>query len=322
MDSAEVRWKLAVAIVSIPPEALRDETARDSRSAEHHREWCLRLEMGDILLFPETPLRIPAEDVAFLLGQQQTGSTLHKNVAYRPGKDVLTGLDAKSMSPVAVERLHSILRAYSQGATEFLRGFLAPYQARWELDYASFRPVEEQGRDLPLHRRNDLLHTDAFPTRPTHGARILRFFSNVHPTRTRDWITSEPFAGIVGSFAPRQLSLPHPKNIAAQALSSLGQALGLSRILPSIKRSPYDDFMLRFHNFLKENSDYQASCSKVHTRFPPGSSWMVYTDTVPHAVLAGQFALEQTFLVPAEAQLDPSSSPVAILERMTGTRLR
>ena len=30
----------------------------------------------------------------------------------------------------------------------------------------SYRPAEdeEQGRDLPLHKRNDLLHVDAFPS--------------------------------------------------------------------------------------------------------------------------------------------------------------
>lgn len=311
-----------MAIVSIPPDALRDEITRDSRSTEQHREWCLRLEAGDILYFPESPLKIPAEDVAFLLGQHQTTSVLHKNIAYRPGKDLLTGFDAGSVPLHAVKRLHSIMRAYSHAATEVLRDILAPYQARWELDYASFRPVEEQGRDQSLHRRNDLLHTDAFPTRPTHGARILRLFNNIHPTRTRDWITSDPFGTIVGSITPQQIPLPHSKKICSRTLCSLGQALGLSRALPSIKRSPYDEFMLRFHNFLKENSIYQASCSKIHTQFPPGSSWMLYSDTVPHAVLAGQFALEQTFLVSPEAQLDPSSSPVAILERMTGTRLR
>jgi len=311
-----------VAIVSIPPEALLEDATHDSRFVEHHRDWCLHLEAGDILLFPKTPVKIPAEDLDFLLSQHQAASGLHKNIAYKPGKDLLTGIDSKSMPPQAIERLHSILRAYSLAVTDFLHGFLAPYQARWELDYASFRPVEEQGRDLPLHRRNDLLHTDAFPTRPTQGARILRFFNNINPTRTRDWIVGDPFGEIVGTYAPREIPLPHPKSLAVQTLDSLGRALGLSRILPAIQRSPYDEFMLRFHNFLKENSVYQATCAKTHIEFPPGSSWMVYTDTVPHAVLSGQFAVEQTFLVSPEAQLDRSSSPVAILERMTGSRLR
>ena len=154
------------------------------------RAWCQRLEAGDILYFPQTPISFRPDDLSFLLGQQQTGSTLHKNIAYKPTLDSVSGLDAGS---AASGQLQAIMRQYSQDVTRFLTGFLSPYEGRWQLDYASFRPLEEEGRDLPLRRRNDLLHTDAFPTRPTHGARILRFFNNIHPTRTRDWVVSDPF---------------------------------------------------------------------------------------------------------------------------------
>jgi len=148
------------------------------------RDWCQRLEAGDILYFPQTPISFRPDDLSFLLGQQQTGSMLHKNIAYKPNQDSVSGLDADSG---AAGQLQAVMRQYSQDVTRFLTGFLSPYEGRWQLDYASFRPLEEEGRDLPLRRRNDLLHTDAFPTRPTHGARILRFFNNIHPTRTRDF---------------------------------------------------------------------------------------------------------------------------------------
>ncbi len=58
------------------------------------RAWCQRLEAGDILYFPQTPIRLRPEDLSFLLGQQQTGSTLHKNIAYKPNLDTVSGLDA------------------------------------------------------------------------------------------------------------------------------------------------------------------------------------------------------------------------------------
>jgi hypothetical protein len=204
--------------------------------------------------------------------------------------------------------------------TEFLAKFLAPYARRWQLDYASFRPQEEQGRDLALRRRNDLLHTDAFPTRPTHGARILRFFNNIHPARTRDWITSDPFATLVRQFAPAQIA-PRPDSAVTHTAKALGRGLGLGAALPALKRTPYDDFMMRFHNFLKENPDFQATCPKYEWKFPPGSSWMVYTDTVPHAVLAGQYALEQTFLVAHEALVNPTQAPLTVLEEIASARL-
>jgi len=297
----------------------RDDMSRPAGDAQT-RAWCAQLEAGEILYFPETPVPIPPDDLAFLLGQQQSDSSLHKNIAYKPNIDKLSGVDTRTADAAAVRRLQAIMRAYSQQVVEFLTGFLSPYRAKWRLDYASFRPQEEEGRDLPHRRRNDLLHTDAFPTRPTYGARILRFFNNIHPSRTRDWVVSDPFAMVVRQFAPEQI-VPAPDTAVGRAAKGLGRAVGLGAAIPSIKRSPYDEFMMRFHNFLKENARFQAECPKYAWQFPPGSSWMVYTDTVPHAVLAGQYALEQTLLVEPEALVEPETSPLRVLERMAGASL-
>jgi hypothetical protein len=283
------------------------------------RAWCERLEAGDILYFAQTPVPVPAEDLSFLLGRQQTGSTLHKNIAYKPNLDAVSGHDA-STGPAELKQLQRTMGEYSQNVAQFLAQFLSPYQGRWKLDYASFRPQEEEGRDLPLRRRNDLLHTDAFPTRPTRGARILRFFNNIHPTRTRDWVVSDPFAVLAAKYAPQEIALPSGGS-AGRALRSLASAAGLGYAIPSLKRSPYDDFMMRFHNFLKENASFQAECRKEYLEFPPGSSWMVYTDMVPHAVLAGQFALEQTLLVEHGAMVSPELSPLSVLQGMTRSAL-
>jgi hypothetical protein len=296
------------------------ELLSGAASGAQARTWCAQLEAGDILYFPETPVRISQEDVAFLLGQQQAGSSLHKNIAYKPMIDKLSGVDTKTTDAAAVARLQSIMREYSKSVVAFLTGFLSPYQAKWELDYASFRPQEEQGRDLPLRKRNDLLHTDAFPTRPTHGARILRFFNNIHPSRTRDWVVGDPFATIVKQFAPGEIA-PSPGNALSRVAKGMGRAVGLGAALPAIRRSAYDDFMMRFHNFLKENGRFQAECAKYPWQFPAGSSWMVYTDTVPHAVLAGQYALEQTLLVKPEVLVAPETSPLKVLEGIAGTAL-
>jgi 3-deoxy-D-manno-oct-2-ulosonic acid (Kdo) hydroxylase len=304
-------------LVTISSEMLSDG---GPRASERTREWCAQLEAGEILYFPQTPVVIPPGDLEFLLGQQQTDSSLHKNIAYKPNIDKLSGVDTKIADAAAVERLQGIMRQYSKSVVSFLTGFLSPYQSRWQLDYASFRPQEEEGRDLSLRKRNDLLHTDAFPTRPTHGARILRFFNNIHPTRTRDWIVSDPFATVVKQFAPAEIA-PVADNGLSRAARGLGRTLGLGAAIPSVKRSPYDDFMMRFHNFLKENAAFQAECAKYPWQFPPGSSWMVYTDTVPHAVLAGQYALEQTLLVRPEALVAPESSPLKVLEAIAGTGL-
>jgi hypothetical protein len=208
------------------------------------------------------------------------------------------------------------MSAYSARATEFLGGFLSPYAGKWSLDYASFRPIEEAGRELPLHKRNELLHVDAFPSRPTWGGRILRFFSNINPEHSRIWEVGEDFNNLARQHATRaglEGIAKRSGTAVDRVLNGSIRALGRAG-LPLPDRSAYDKFMLRFHDYLKENESYQATSPKTRLEFPPNSSWIVYTDCVPHSVLSGQFALEQTYIVPFEALAAPESSPLRILE--------
>lgn len=47
----------------------------------------------------------------------------------------------------------------------------------------------------------------------------------------------------------------------------------------------------------------------------------MFTDMVSHAVLAGQYALEQTFIVQRQALLRPEQAPASILEGLAGASL-
>ncbi|HET9167132.1 MAG TPA: Kdo hydroxylase family protein, partial [Candidatus Angelobacter sp.] len=167
--------------------AILDVTNYDLQQAAWH---CDQLERGKVLFFSYVPFAFPDPDREFLLSQKQTGSRFHKNISYRPSKDVLKGVDEHSPDR---ERMNAIMRDFSASVTKFVSEFLAPYAGKMKLDFASFRPLEEQGRDLSLHKRNDLLHVDAFPSRPTHGARILRVFANINPSVGRVWNVGEPF---------------------------------------------------------------------------------------------------------------------------------
>jgi len=294
---------------------------------ERGRWICEQLESGNILFFPENPFPLSSEDREFLLGLRQTSAQFHKNIAYRPLEGRLTGLD-RHEPPERAERLREILQRFSDSVTQSLSAMLPAYAAGLRRDFASFRPLEERGRPLRLRARNDLLHTDAFPTRPTHGDRILRVFTNLNPTEPRVWHTSETFEALAHRLArdaglPRAQSrgLPRPARagpvarffaVIARSFRNLGFGI------PHLRRSPYDQFMLRFHNFLKENRSFQETCTKQRWEFPPGSAWLVFSDMVSHAVLSGQFAVEQTFIVPRSAMVLPAKSPIAILETMCG----
>jgi hypothetical protein len=288
-------------------------TAPADDAGEQGRRLCAELEQGNILFFSRTPFEFPEEEREFLLGRRQTSAAIHKNIAYRPAKALVTGLD-KSDANEAI-RLRGILSDYSRRAAEFLEQLLPPYAGKCKLDYASFRPIEERGRTARLRARNDLPHVDAFPTRPTNGDRILRLFTNINPDQSRVWITSQTFDVLAPRFA-RAIGLPRPRSKArlARTLRSLARATGL----PGARRSPYDAFMHRCHNAMKEDADFQASCTKQRWEFPPNSTWIVFTDCVSHAVLEGQYALEQTFIVSRRAMVCPEKSPLAVLENIAG----
>ena len=278
------------------------------------------LEAGNVLFFPTTPFRFPQESQDFLRQLNFAGGAIHKNVAYRPAIDKVTGVEADAAK---LDRLRTIMREYSNAVVQFTAELLPQYAAAWKLDYASFRPVEEENRNLPVNKRNDLIHTDAFPSRPTNGDLILRVFTNIHPSKTRNWITTEPFEKIAQQFAD-DAGL---REIANSASSASGRfRLESARMLhllglPVVPRSAYDRFMLHFHEYLKRNEDFQQNCPKYSFNFPPGSTWLTFTDVVPHSVHSGQHALEQTFIISRNSMADPERSPVAILERLCGKPL-
>lgn len=294
---------------------------REWERKENEFKYCRELERGNILYFSQIPFDFPQEEISFLLEQRQGKGKGRKNIAYKPQTDKITNHDASD--PLAAAQLHQVLRSYSKRVTQFLSQLLAPYAEKWRHDYASFRPFQEKGRKLRVRARNDLLHVDAFPTRPVHGARILRFFTNINPTEARQWITSHSFGELVKEYGGEP-GLEFPKPMAYSLKERLEKKIKEKLKKAGMKvalRSPYDRFMLKMHHFLKENREFQQGAPKDHWEFSPRSCWVVFTDMVSHAALSGQYALEQTFLVPEEALLYPEQSPVSILEQLTGKNM-
>jgi hypothetical protein len=299
-------------LVELPSDLPAEVSGRD-----HQARWsCAQLEEGNILFFPRLPFEIPADDIQFLLTQQQSGARHHKNVAYRPTEDRLTGYGEGDPNQVA--RLRRIMQLYSRQAIRFASEVLAPYATSWRVDFASFRPEQEKGRQIRTSARNDLLHVDSFPTRPSNGDRILRIFTNLNPREPRVWNTSETFEALATRFAGSP-GMPMPEGFAAPRRTALklARALGLN----SLAHSPYDRWMLRFHHFLKTHADFQRTTPRSRWEFPPLSTWLAFTDTVSHAVLSGQFALEQTLIVSLHSLVLLEKAPLKILERKAGCTL-
>jgi hypothetical protein len=291
--------------------------AKPADAAALSRQHCQQLEEGRVLYFDRIPYVLFQEDKEFLLSQRQSDSRLHKNVSYRPAQDVLRGAAG---GPEETVRLHEIMRKYSEEVTRFIKQWLVPYAPELVLDYASFRPEEEQGRDLPVHKRNDLLHCDAFPTRPMNGHRILRCFTNINPTTPRVWNTTDGFSALAEKYAA-------DADLAGFAAKGSARSNALVRSIKktfgfkAVDHSAYDRFMLRFHDYLKENTSFQQNCRKIRLEFQPGWTWICYTDSVAHAVLSGQYALEQTFIIPLQSLVTPDKAPIRVLEKLANKPL-
>jgi hypothetical protein len=155
------------------------------------------------------------------------------------------------------------------------------------------------------------LHVDAFPSRPNYGERILRVFTNVNPDGVaRVWRVGEPFEAVAARFLPR--AKPYVR-WQAKALHALHVTKSL--------RSEYDHLMLQLHDGMKSDLAYQKEAQQVTMPFPPGSVWVCFSDQTSHAVMSGQYMMEQTLHLPAAQQYNPDASPLAILTRLTGRSL-
>jgi hypothetical protein len=272
-----------------------------------------RLERGGVVDYPICPFPLPkGDDMAFLLGQRLAGRA-HKNISYDPRRDTASGFLRQSAEQA--ERLRHLLAAFARGVTAWLAAALPRYAAFWRPDLVSYRPVEEATRKLRLKARNDLLHVDAFPTRPTNGWRILRCFVNVNPTEPRVWATSEPFAQLLERYGP---AVGLPGAHGTPWARRVGE--GVLRLFRPGRptRSDYDSFMLRLHDYLKANGDFQERVPRRFWKFAPGSAWLAITDTCSHAVLRGRFALEHSYFLAPESLALPDESPAALLARACG----
>jgi hypothetical protein len=282
-----------------PLPSMLEWKARDDESAR--AQALLELERGSVVSMPDLPFPLEREEHAFLRADCVAPGS--KSIKFSPSEQKLWGISANFKDSPVLKRM---LTRFST----FARGLLATLSPRYDssltMGMTSFRPISAE--DITLSKRHDdrLLHVDAFPSRPMHGKRILRVFANLHPAgRPRQWRVGEPFECVARRFLPH-IRTPWP------GLSSLLHRLRITKQ----KRSLYDHFMLRIHDCMKFDNEYQATVPSTNVSLPAGPSWIVYTDSVSHAAVAGQHVVEQTFLLPLDAMADPELSPLRILEKL------
>jgi hypothetical protein len=265
------------------------------------------LERNELISFTECPFQLPAAgDVDFLLAQK-TKRHGHKDISFDPVGWRLTG--CRDQHHAARSRLKKILSEYSESTTAWLKTAIPAYEPRLTKDRVTLRTQEEATRALRLTARNDLLHVDNFPTRPTFGRRILRMYVNINPTEPQVWALSERFPELLARYSAAH-RLPS-RSVEEWTIA----APSVLRLIAGGKggRSAYDAFMLRLHHFLKESEALQTQATRRVCTFAPGTAWLLFSDGLAHAQLRGRFTLEHSFFVPPECLVHPAEWPVNVL---------
>ena len=277
----------------------------DWAEAHSRPEWTAAVEAGKVLYFPRLGFAVQPEEQALL--REDTLAPKSRNVSL--GADgVLKGAAGSAQDQQA---LAAMVGRFRQQALQLVDDLLPEYKGQLRVAPTSFRPKQVETRAQSVRADDQRMHVDAFPSRPSYGERLLRVFTNLNPHGVpRVWRVGEDFETIARRFLPQ--AKPY----------RLWQAKLLNAV-PATKslRSEYDHLMLQLHDLMKFDEQYQKNGTQVTVPFPPGSVWVCFSDQATHAVMSGQFMMEQTLYLPPGKEVDPQASPLAILTRLVGRPL-
>jgi hypothetical protein len=277
----------------------------DWDGATPNEAWIAELEAGKVLYFPRLGFEILSGERALL--SPKVLSPEVRNISL-DASGRLKGVAGDDDMQRAVAAMVGRFRLQAQ---QLIHGLLPHYTPALRLAPTSYRPAQVETRVQSWRADDRRLHVDSFPSRPNYGERILRVFTNVNPQGApRVWRVGEPFETVARRFLPR--ARPYSR-WQARVLRAL-------RVTKSV-RSEYDHLMLQLHDGMKSDLDYQKNAEQQTVAFPAGSVWVCFSDQTSHAVMSGQYMLEQTLHLPAARQYNPDSSPLAILSRLTGRNL-
>lgn len=264
------------------------------------------LERGAVLWFPRLAFPIDAAEQRLL--DPRLADPASKNISLRGEAGELRGAAG---SDEERDALRSLVSRYRDRAGALVDRLFPHYRGRLTLANTSFRPVPIEGRATSWRKDDTRLHVDAFPSNPSRGLRLLRVFSNVDPLgRPRVWRVGESFE----AFASRHVrGIRRPWPGSARLLEALG--------ITKRRRSEYDHLMLALHDRAKADDAWQRSSAQRTVEFAAGGTWVVFSDQVLHAAMSGQHMMEQTMTIASRDLKSPETSPLAVLESLTGRRL-
>ena len=277
----------------------------DWAEAHSRPEWTAAVEAGKVLYFPRLGFAVQPEEQALL--REDMLAPKSRNVSL--GADGV--LKGAAGSAAEQQALAAMVGRFRQQALRLVDDLLPEYQGLLRIAPTSFRPRQVETRAQSVRADDQRMHVDAFPSRPSYGERLLRVFTNLNPHGVpRVWRVGEDFETIARRFLPQ--AKPY-RPWQAKLLNAVHATKSL--------RSEYDHLMLQLHDLMKFDEQYQKNGTQVTVPFPPGSVWVCFSDQATHAVMSGQFMMEQTLYLPPGKEVDPQASPLAILTRLVGRPL-
>ncbi|HMO44822.1 MAG TPA: Kdo hydroxylase family protein [Rubrivivax sp.] len=264
------------------------------------------LEAGCVLWFPNLAFTLPDDERRLL--DARFADPKAKNISLRGDRAELRGAAGTAAEQQA---LRTMLVRYRDQACALVDRLFPHYRGHLTRANTSFRPVAIEGRATSWRKDDTRLHVDAFPSNPSRGLRLLRVFHNANPDGLpREWRVGEPFE----AFAARHVGhIPRPLPGSAWLLDTLH--------ITKRRRSEYDHLMLQLHDRAKADGEWQRNAPQQRIDFAPGSTWVCFSDQVLHAAMRGQHMIEQTLTLHTDHLLDPATSPLRVLERLTGRTL-
>ena len=271
--------------------------------------WIKALEAGKVLYFPKLAFELLVDERRFL--DPALLSADARNISLDISSGGMSRIKGVQGDPQVQQSVAAMVMRFRTHAQALVHSLLPQYIAALRMAPTSFRPAQVETRVQSWRADDKRLHVDAFVSRPNRGERILRVFSNANPHGApRVWRVGEPFEDVARRFLPQIKPYSHWQ---AKLLNGLHVTKSM--------RSEYDHFMLQLHDAMKSDLAYQQTAPQQTVPFAAGSVWVCFSDQTSHAVMSGQYMLEQTLHLPATRQYDPSASPLAVLERLTGRPL-
>lgn len=276
--------------------------ATDWRQTSGRPEWTAAVEAGKVLYFPQ---------LAFQLSEQEK-SLLRPDIRDPKTRNISLNVDGSIKGVAGDEatrqQVAAMVGRFREQATALIAGLFPQYMPVVRMAPTSYRPSQVETRAQSWRADDKRMHVDAFPSRPNYGERILRVFTNVNPDgQPRVWRVGEPFEDVARKFLPR----------AKPYVRWQAKALQMLHVTKSL-RSEYDHLMLQLHDGMKGDPDYQKNAPQETVPFAAASTWVCFSDQAVHAVMAGQYMLEQTLFLPPGSEYDTAASPLAILTRLKG----